>query len=115
MSVSAAAKGRFLDALSSARPITSRAMFGGIGIYLDEVFMGVIDDDRLYLKVDPQTEGEYLARGMAQWSYDGGKTLNPYREMPEDVLNDPEQCGIWLEAARDAAIRLKAKPKKKKA
>lgn len=88
-------------------------MFGGIGIYLDDVFMAVIDDDRLYFKVDTETEGEYVARGMAQWSYDGGKTLNPYRELPEEILNDPEQCGTWLDDSRDAAIRLK-KPKKKK-
>ena len=96
-----------LDALRAARPIESKAMFGGLGVYLDGVFMAVADDDRLYLKIDDQTEPAYVARGMDAW------TVSPkaYRELPEDVLNDPEACGEWLDAARDAAVRRKAKPK----
>lgn len=113
MPISPEAKTRFLTALGKARPIQSRAMFGGLGLYQEGVFMGVVDNDRLFLKIDDQTEPEYIARGMEQWSYDGGKTFSPYRELPEEVLNDPETCGEWLDAARDAAVRRKAKPKKR--
>lgn len=108
MPVSSEAKARVLAALSAARPIQSRAMFGGLGIYLDGVFMAVVDDDRLYLKVDPLTEPAYVERGMATWSV----SPEAYRELPEDVLNDPDECGAWLDASRDAAVRRKAKPKK---
>ena len=108
MPVSPEAKARFLDALSAARPIESKPMFGGLGLYHDGVFMGVVDDDRLYLKIDPQTEPAYAARDMEPWSV----TPNAYRELPADVLADPVQCGEWLDAARDAAVRRKAKPKK---
>ena len=114
MPVSPEAKERFLTALRAARPIESKAMFGGLGIYHDGIFMGVVDDDRLFLKIDPETEGVYIERGMAAWSYDGGKSEQPYRELPEDVLNNPEECGRWLDDSRDAAIRRKTKPKAKK-
>ena len=108
MPVSPEAKVRILDALRAARPIESKAMFGGLRLYLDGVFMAVVDDDRLYLKVDPLTEPEYVARGMDVWSV----SPKAYRELPQDVLDDPEACGQWLDASRDAAIRRKAKPRK---
>lgn len=108
MPVSPEAKARILDALRAARPVESKTMFGGLGIYLDGVFMAVVDDDRLYLKIDPLTEPPYVERGMDVWAV----SPNAYRELPEDVLDAPETCGEWLDAARDAAIRRKAKPKK---
>lgn len=36
---------------SSPRTIHHKRMFGGVGIYADERFVALIDDDRLYLKV----------------------------------------------------------------
>ena len=39
-------KALVLEALRAARPIEVKAMFGGLGIYLDGVFMAVVDDDR---------------------------------------------------------------------
>ena len=108
MPVSPEAKARILSSLAAARPIESKPMFGGLGLYHDGVFMGVVDDDRLYLKIDPVTEPAYVAKGMAAWSV----TPSAYRELPSDVLEDPIVCGDWLDAARDAAVRRKAKPKK---
>ena len=113
MPVSPEAKARLLSALGAARPITSRAMFGGLGLYHDGVFMGVVDDDRLYLKIDDQTEPSYIERGMEGWSPDPSPKGFAYRELPADVLEDPALCGEWLDAARDAAVRRKAKPKQR--
>lgn len=109
MPVSPEYKAFVLEALRAARPVESRAMFGGLGLYLDGVFMGVVDDDRLYLKVDAQTEGVYAERGSAPWAV----SPSAYRELSGDVLADPETCGEWLDAARDAAVRRKAKPRKR--
>ena len=41
-----------LDLLSSCDSITSRAMFGGYGIYKNGVIFGIIAHDELYFKVD---------------------------------------------------------------
>jgi DNA transformation protein len=45
-------------------PVTSRAMFGGFGLYLDGVFFGVIFDDVLYFRTDEESRQDYLERGM---------------------------------------------------
>ena len=76
--------------MQATRPIESKTMLGGLG---------------LFLKVDSFSESAYIERGMAAWS------LSPkaYRELPEDVLVELEQCGEWLDAARDAAVRQKVK------
>ena len=103
MPVSPEYKTFVLDALRAARPVESKAMFGGLGLYHEGVFMGVVDDDRLFLKIDPLTESAYVERGMAAWSV----TPSAYRELPEDVLGDPALCGEWLDASRDAAVRRK--------
>ena len=108
MPVSPEYKAFVLDALGTARPVESKPMFGGLGLYLDGVFMGVVDDDRLYLKIDPLTEPVYVERGMETWAV----SPNAYRELPAEVLADPKRCGEWLDAARDAASRRKAKPRK---
>jgi DNA transformation protein len=112
MPVSPAAKARFVEAMQAARPITFRPMFGGLGFYLDGVFMGIADDDRLYLKVDTISEPAFVEAGMPTWDLDGKP--QPYREVPAALLDDPEAFGPWLDNARDAAVRRKAKPAKAK-
>ena len=96
--------------LSEARPITYKKMFGGLGFYCDNVFFAIGDDDRLFLKVDDLTRPMYLDRGMEVWIC-GGQEMHAYRELPDDVLNEPGTCGEWIDAAVDAAKRLKSKKK----
>lgn len=40
------------DVLGHIDGISSRAMFGGWGIYLDKVIVGIIAEGELYLKAD---------------------------------------------------------------
>lgn len=88
---------RFLSALSIARPVTSRKMFGGVGIYHDGAFFAVIDDDRLYFKSDTETEAVYDAEEADRWILPQGPM--PYREVSEAVLNDPAKLGERIDGA----------------
>ncbi len=97
--------------LNEARPCRIKKMFGGLGVYVDEVFMAVADDDRLYFKVDAETVGWYDELGMEPWILDGKP--GPYREVPQETLENPAQLAAKMEEARDAAVRLKAKPSSK--
>lgn len=92
--------------LEAARPIRHRKMFGGLGLYLGDVFFAVADDDRLYFKVDGQTLGDYEARGMGPWIL-GGEVNDKYREVPTEVLADPGELGVWIDRSAEAAKRLK--------
>ena len=102
----------FLSKLGKARTITSKKMFGGVGIYCDGVFFAVIDDDRHYFKVDDQTLANYEAHNAAQWVIKGpsGGAM-PYREVPIAVLEDSAKLGDWIDAAVEVAQRKKTKKK----
>ena len=110
MPVTEAAVQDFLAKLSAVRPITSRKMFGGIGIYCEGTFFAVIDDDRLYFKVDDQNLPDYEARGASQWVIEGMSNGGPmpYREVPADVLTSTV-LGDWIDKAVQVALRKKKK------
>jgi DNA transformation protein len=116
MSVGAAFLQYVLEQLERTGRVTSRRMFGGVGLYCADIFFGLIDDDTLYFRVDEQTRPEYQARG--------GKPFRPFRDRPEvsmtyytvpaDVLDDAEELVIWARraVAIGAAAPKKARPRK---
>jgi DNA transformation protein len=111
MPVTPAAVAALMTPLEAVRPITSRKMFGGIGIYCDGVFFAVIDDDKLFFKVDSVNEPAYLERGADQWIIPGSPPM-PYREVPKEILGDSKAIGEWIDASVEVALR-KKKPTKK--
>ena len=50
-----------LEQLEGVKSVRARAMFGGVGLYADEVFFGILAADTLYLKVDDSNRGQYEA------------------------------------------------------
>ncbi len=101
---------RTIGKLLSSRSVTHRKMFGGVGIYCEGVFFAVIDDDRLYFKVDDQNLPEYEAAGAEPWVLAGrGPQEMPYRELPAAVLEDTAKLGEWIDASVEVARRKKAK------
>ena len=109
-----------LDQLESFGPVVSKRMFGGVGLYSDALFFGLIDDDILYFKVDDQTRGGYLkAKSKGFDPYGDGNASLSYYSVPADVLEDTDELKVWAAAAVEAARRKTANakpraPKKKK-
>jgi DNA transformation protein len=100
-----------LDQLARVKPITSRRMFGGIGLYQETTFFAIIDDGRLYFVTDEMTRPAYVDRGMRPFQYAPGKFIHTYYEVPVDVLEDDRELGDWAQAAVAAqARRGKKKP-----
>jgi len=96
----------------AVRSITSKKMFGGIGIYSDGIFFAVIDDDRLYFKSDAQSDPAFDEYESAPWVLSGDPpSAMPYRELPTVILADPIQLAEWIDAAVAVAERKKTKPK----
>ena len=52
-----------LEQLGRVVAVTSRSMFGGVGIYGDGLFFALLDNDTLYLKVDDSNRGDFEAAG----------------------------------------------------
>ena len=89
-----------LDQLADLGPVTSRKMFGGIGLYCADVFFGIIARDELYLKVDDKTRGQYEGAGMQPFKpYPDRPTTMKYYAVPVGVLESAVELTAW---ARDA-------------
>lgn len=98
-----------LDQLSRIPAVTSRRMFGGIGLYQGPVFFAIIDDGRLYFVTDDGTRAEFESRGMKPFQYAPGKFIRTYYEVPVDVLEDDTELQSWARAAVAAQERRGAK------
>jgi DNA transformation protein len=99
-----------IDQLSGLRSITSRRMFGAIGLYHGEHFFAIIDDGVLYFVTDDNTRPGYEARGMKPFEYAPGKILRTYHTVPVDVLEDDSELQAW---AREAvAVQKRKGPRK---
>lgn len=95
------------ELLAPLGAITARAMFGGHGVYCGGVIFGIVIDDRLYVKVDAQSEPRFRAAGCAPFVYRGQKqpiTLS-YWSLPEAALDSAEEMKPWAELALAAARR----------
>ncbi len=79
--------------------LTTRKMFGGLGIYSDGVIFAVIGpEEALLLKARGDLAQALADEGCEQWSYTGksGKpALMPYWTLPDAALDDPEQACAW--------------------
>jgi len=96
-----------IDQLGRAIPrLRARGMFGGVGIYADDLFFALIDDDTLYLKVDDSNRPDFEARGLRPFQPFGetGEVMQ-YYEVPSDLLEDPEALRPWAEKSIAVAGR----------
>jgi DNA transformation protein len=102
-----------LEQLAGVGRVTSRCMFGGVGLYCDDVFFALISGDALYLKVDDSNRADYVARGARQFmpfpdrpERDKPHSGMSYYELPADALEDADECVAW--ARRSVAVALAA-------
>ena len=107
------------DLLRPLGAIRLRRMFGGYGIYADEIFFAVVVDEQLYFKSDALSRASYESAGLEEWVYakDGRPVRMSYFRPPEDIYEDEESLRHWGRLALDAALRARkparpaAKPK----
>ena len=89
-----------LEQLAGVKAVRARAMFGGVGLYADDVFFGILAADTLYLKVDDTSRGRYDAAGMTAFKPYAERAMTmPYYQVPVEVLEDSEELATW---ARDS-------------
>jgi DNA transformation protein len=103
-----------MDQLGCIGEIVAKKMFGGVGLYHDGLFFGLIASDVLYFKVDEENRPQYeAARSGAFQPYDGTYSMS-YFEVPVDVLEDTDKLRDWASAAVAAAERKALSGKKRK-
>ena len=99
------------DLFGDAGAVATRAMFGGHGVYLDGLIVGIVIGEALYLKTDALTRARFEAAGSAPFVHVGQKKPieTSYWSAPEDALESAQAMGPWIELARAAALRKPAK------
>ena len=107
--------GHLQEILEPFGPVLARRMFGGYGIYREGIMFGIVVDDTLYLKSDPTTAEDFVAKGLRQFEYQkAGKTVKmSFYLAPEDFLEDPDEAMLWAARAYAAALRARAKKNRK--
>ena len=104
------------DRLAPLGTVTYRYMFGGYAIYLEGLLIAIVDDDRLWLRADEETVGDYEARGIGAFRPDPSKPgTMPYYQVPDDVFEDQDELLRWTEKARAATHRKEERKRAKEA
>jgi DNA transformation protein len=99
------------DQLRGLGTITTRRMFSGAGVYCDGLIFALVLRDALYFKVDDGNRPAYLAEGLAPFSYEArGRRVEvgAYWQVPERLLDEPDEMLEWARAAFAAARRAAA-------
>jgi DNA transformation protein len=101
-----------IDQLAGWGEVSARRMFGGAGLYCDDVMFGLIADDVAYLKVGDSNRENFIKAGSSAFNPYPEKTKTyemSYYEIPADVLEDAELLGKWAERALAVARKKKKK------
>ncbi len=96
-------------------PVSAKRMFGGYGIFLEGLMFGLISDSVLYLKVDKETEREFISKELEAFTYNkkGKEFKMSYYQAPEEVLEDSEEMSSWANKAYGAALKAASKKRNK--
>lgn len=100
--VSGGFKAFVLDQLADVG-VAGRAMFGGVGLYHDNLFFGIIAGDVLYLKVDDVNRPDYEAAGSLPFRpYPDRAGTMEYFAVPVEILESAPGLARW--AAKAIAV-----------
>ncbi|MBJ7348968.1 MAG: TfoX/Sxy family protein [Thermoleophilaceae bacterium] len=92
--------------------LTSRAMFGGHGIYSRGTIIAVVIDDELFMKVGDANRANYEQADSHPFTYhrkDAKQATMSYWTLPEEVMTDAEQTATWAQASYEVSLATKKK------
>lgn len=96
------------ELLSALGPVRVKRMFGGHGVYVDDLFVAIVVGETLYLKADDQTVARFEAARCAPFSYTAKgnrRIVMAYRAAPVEAMDSPALMRPWGELAMQAALR----------
>ncbi len=100
-----------LELLEPFDGVTSKAMFGGYGIYKDGTMFGLVSEDILYFKVDDFNRFEFERLNLGPFIYTKGKKpmAMSYYQVPPEALDNSDDMIRWAQLGFEAALRNKKK------
>lgn len=94
----------------------SKAMFGGIGLYVDTAMFGLIADGEVYFKTDDHNKNQFIENELQPFVFTTSvrKVTMSYYSLPETALDSSAEMAIWYEPSLAAARRAATKRNKQK-
>jgi DNA transformation protein len=105
-----------IDLFSDFGPVTIRRMFSGFGVSADGINFAMALRSGLYLRADDETIPRFKAEGSMPFQYQTRAktvTVNSYWQLPERLIDDPQELSGWARAALAAAQRAALSKRKK--
>jgi|CXWL01.1.fsa_nt_gi DNA transformation protein len=99
--------------ISKVLQIRSKAMFGGVALYANELIFAILDDDRMWFKADDLNRADFEAEECEQWRPMPSAPPMGYFELPSRVVDDPAELTVWIEKSLAVAERKEAAKSKK--
>jgi DNA transformation protein and related proteins len=100
------------------RPVATKRMFGGIGLYAEGLMFGLVFDDVIYLRVDEAAIPSFEREGSAPFVYPlakhhVGRASRHFWRLPERLYDDPDELAEWAGRALVIAERRKSAPRER--
>jgi DNA transformation protein len=91
--------------------VHAKSMFGGYGIFKDELMFVLVAFDEVYFKMDKDNRAQFEDANGEPFVYvKNGKSMNmSYWRLPEGVLDDDDALLIWAHIGYEAALRNRRK------
>jgi len=98
------------ELLAPAGEVRSKRMFGGYGLYVDDLFVAIIVSDALYLKADEQSQPRFQQAGSSRFEYtrQGKRHGLGFWTVPVEAMDSPLLMRPWVQLAMNAALRARA-------
>jgi DNA transformation protein len=102
-----------VELLAHLGRVRSRRMFGGHGLYIDDLFVALIAFERLYLKASAATRPDFEAAGCSPFEYErqGRTAALGYWTAPPDAMDSPDAMQPWARRAIQAALAARSRAK----
>src|SRR4051794_26017800 len=101
-----------LELLAPLGAARARRMFGGHGLYIDDLCVALILRDGLYLKTGEAHRAAFQGAGCHPFTYAGrqgqGRVTSSW-SAPEEAMESPAEMRPWARRALEAAVAARAK------
>lgn len=98
-----------LEAVEGMGATRARKMFGGWGIFCNDLMFGLVADGILYLKVDKKNQHTFEELSLEPFGYkkNGKKFTMSYFQTPDTAMENPKELLEWSQRSYQAAVRCK--------
>jgi DNA transformation protein and related proteins len=95
-----------LELLGALGRTRSTRMFGGWGLYVDDLFVALILNERLYLKANASTQAQFVAAGGAAFVFqkNGQAISTHFFTVPAEAMDSAALMLPWARLAQQAAL-----------